>query len=126
MSAISNLRLLSAALKYERIKKMADLVEDDAVRILKSEIKKRREAISDYEKGGRPELAAKEQSEIEFIEKYLPAQMGEAEVKAKVQAILQGIEDKDNLGKVMGKVMAELKGQADGALVKKTVEELLK
>jgi hypothetical protein len=126
MSAVSNLRLLSAALKYERIKKMADLVEDDAVRILKSEIKKRREAISDYEKGGRPELAAKEKVEIEFIEKYLPAQMSEDDVRAKVQLILQGIEDKENLGKVMGKVMAELKGQADGALVKKIVEELLK
>jgi uncharacterized protein len=126
LSAVSNLRLLSAALKYERIKKMADLTDEDAVRIFKSEIKKRREAINDYARGGRPELAAKEQAEIEFIEKYLPAQMGEDEVRAKVQAILKDIDDKGNLGKVMGKVMAELKGQADGAMVKHIVEELLK
>jgi len=124
--AVSTLRLLSSALKYERIKKMADLTDEDALKVLKSEIKKRREAINDYEKGGRPELAAKEKAEIEMIEKYLPAQMEEAQVKVKVQAILQTLEDKDNLGKVMGQVMAELKGQVDGALVKKIVEDLLK
>lgn len=125
-SALSVLRLLSAALKYERIKKMADLTDDEAVKVLKSEIKKRRDAASDYTKGNRPELAAKEQQEVEFIEKYLPAQMSEAEIKTKVQEILASIEDKENSGKVMGKVMAELKNQADGALVKKAVEELLK
>lgn len=123
--AVSTLRLLNAAFKYERIKKMADLTDEDAIRILKSEIKKRREAINDYEKGQRPELVAKEKAEIVLIEKYLPAQMDEAEVRAKVQEIFQSLEDKDNLGKVMGKVMAGLKGQADGALVKKIVEDLL-
>jgi len=124
--AVSTLRLLVAALKYERIKKMADLTDEDVIKVLKSEIKKRRESISEYDKGGRPELAAKEKEELVLLEKYLPAQMGEEEVKNKVQAVLKTIEDKDNVGKVMGKVMAELKGMADGALVKKIVEELLK
>lgn len=121
--ALSTLRLISAVLKNERIKKMQDLTDEDAVRILKSEIKKRREAINDYTQGNRPDLAEKEQKEIPLIEKYLPAQMGEDELKIKIKAILQDMPDKDNAGKVMGKVMAELKGQADGALVKKIVEE---
>lgn len=124
--AVSTLRLINAALKYERIKKREDLIEEEELKILKSEIKKRREAINDYEKGQRPDLAAKEQSEIEFIEKYLPAQMDEAEVRMKVQAILETIEAKENFGKVMGQVMAELKGEVDGAMVKKIVEDLLK
>jgi uncharacterized protein len=124
--AVSILRLLSSALKYERIKKRAELTDEDTIKILKSEIKKRHEAISDYDRGGRQDLVAKETGEIEFIEKYLPAQMSEEDVRAKVQAVLDTIEDKSNLGKVMGKVMAELKGQADGVLVKKIVEELQK
>jgi uncharacterized protein YqeY len=121
----STLRLLSAALKYERIKKMQDLTDEDVIKVLKSELKKRRESIADYTQGNRPDLAAKEQEEIPMIEKYLPAQMGEAELKAKIQAILQNMADKENSGKVMGKVMAELKGQADGSAVKKILDELL-
>jgi uncharacterized protein len=121
----STLRLLSAALKYERIKKMQDLTDEDAIKVLKSELKKRRESIIDYTQGNRPDLAAKEQAEIPMIEKYLPAQMGEEELKAKIQVILQNQEDKENSGKVMGKVMAELKGQADGGAVKKILDELL-
>ena len=123
--ALSTLRLIMAALKNERIKKMQDLTDEDTIRILKSEIKKRREAINDYTQGNRPDLAEKEQKEIPLIEKYLPAQMGEDELKTKIKAILQDMTDKDNAGKVMGKVMAELKGQADGALVKKIVEEVI-
>jgi len=137
-NAMSTLRLILAALKYERIRKKADLTDDDAVKIIKSEIKKRKEAITDYAKGNRADLAAKEQAEIKIIEKYLPLQLSEEEVRAKVKAILDTLEDKDNAGKVMGKVMAEMKdpglgspreagqgGQADGALVRKIVEEEL-
>jgi uncharacterized protein YqeY len=124
--AVSTLRLISAALKYEKIKKMAELTDEDAIKVLKSEIKKRKEAIFEYEKGQRPELAAKEKAEMALIEKYLPAQMSEDDVRIKVQTILQSMDDKENMGKVMGRVMAELKGQADGTVVKKIVEELLK
>ncbi len=126
MGAIAVLRLLMSALKYERIKKMADLTDEDAIKVFRSEIKKRRDSIVDYEKGNRPDLVAKEQSEITAIEKYLPLQMSEDELKQKITQILETLEDKDNAGKVMGKVMAELKGQADGATVKRLVEEIIK
>ncbi|MCX6740625.1 MAG: GatB/YqeY domain-containing protein [Candidatus Parcubacteria bacterium] len=125
MGRIGILRLINAATKNERIKKMADLTDEDVIKVLKSEIKKRKEAIVDYTKGARQDLIDKEQAEIVAIEKYLPQQMGEDELRSKIAAIIEALEEKDNIGKVMGKVMAELKGQADGTLVKKIVEELL-
>lgn len=121
--AVSTLRMILAATKNERIKKMQDLTDEDVVRVLKSEIKKRNEAIADYNKGGRQELAAKEQSEIEIVAKYLPPQLSEEEIRKAIKEILQKIENKENMGKVMGAVMAELKGKADGSLVKKIVEQ---
>ncbi|MCX6744069.1 MAG: GatB/YqeY domain-containing protein [Candidatus Parcubacteria bacterium] len=124
-NAKSTLRLILAALKYERIKKMADLTDDDVIKIIKSEIKKRKESIVEYEKGKRQDLADKEQEEINIIAKYMPAQLSEDDVRTKVKAILESIEDRDNAGRVMGKVMAEMKGQADGTLVRKFVEEEL-
>ena len=123
--AISTLRMILAATKNERIKKMADLDDEDVIKVLKSEIKKRKEAISDYEKGNRNDLAEKEKEEIRIIEKYLPTQMSEDEIRNKVKEILAKLEEKENLGKIIGLVMKELKGQADGNLVRKIVEEEL-
>jgi hypothetical protein len=125
-SAVSTLRMLLAALKNERIKKMDDLDDEDTIRILKSEIKKRKEAISDYQKGERNDLVVREEEEIKIIEKYLPAQLSEEEIRQNVKAFLGQLENKENIGKVMGSVMKEFKGQADGNLVRKVVEEELK
>ena len=91
--------------------------------MIKSEIKKRREAIEEYNKADRQELVSLEEKELAILLKYLPEQMSEEAIRQKVQEILGQVTDKDNLGKVMGTVMAELKGQADGALVKQIVEE---
>jgi len=124
--AVSTMRLLLAALKNERIKKMADLTDEDVIKIIKSEIKKRKESIAEYEKGQRPDLADKEKRELEILNPYLPAQMDEGQIRSVVEKILTTMPDKENEGRVMGAVMAELKGQADGALVRKVVSELLK
>jgi len=122
---MSTLRLLLASLKNEKIKKMADLTDEDTIKIIKSEIKKRQEAIIEYQKGNREDLAAKEKQELSILNQYLPEQMSPEAVKTEVIRILSQLEDKDNIGRVMGAVMAELKGQADGSLVKKIVEEEL-
>lgn len=124
--ALATLRLVLAALKNERIKKMADLEDNDVIKVLKSEVKKREEAILDYQIGGRKDLVDKENAEIKIIEKYLPAQMSEEETRRRVKGIIKHLGDESNLGKIMGAVMAELKGQANGNLVKKIVEEELK
>jgi len=120
---ISTLRLLLAALKNEKIKKMADLTEEDIIRVLKSEMKKRKESISEYEKAGRQELADKEKKELAILEKYQPKQLSEDEVRTRIKEILVSLAERDNLGKVMGQVMAELKNQAEGNLIRKIVEE---
>jgi hypothetical protein len=71
-------------------------------------------------------LVVREEEEIKIIEKYLPAQLSEEEIRQNVKAFLGQLENKENIGKVMGSVMKEFKGQADGNLVRKVVEEELK
>jgi len=121
--AVSTLRLLLAALKNESIKKKGPLEEADIIKVIKSEIKKRKEAIFEYEKADRMELATGEKEEMIVLEKYLPQQMSEDDIRVKVKKIIEGLDDTANLGKVMGTVMAELKDEADGTLVRKIVEE---
>jgi uncharacterized protein len=123
VSAVSTLRLLLAALKNESIRKKGPLEEADIIKVIKSEIKKRKEAIFEYEKADRMELATGEKEEMIVLEKYLPQQMSEDDIRVKVKKIIEGLDDTANLGKVMGKVMAELKDEADGTLVRKIVEE---
>lgn len=123
VSVISTFRLLLAALQNEKIKLKTDLKEEDVIKIVKSEIKKRKESIEEYDKANRQDLADKEKNELNTLEKYLPEQMSEEEIKIKVLEVLNKLDDKDNLGKVMGQVMAVLKGQADGNLVRKIVEK---
>ncbi len=120
---VSTLRMLLVALKNEKIKKKEHLTDEDIIKVIKSEIKKRKEAIEEYNKAARQELASLEAKELEVLQKYLPEQMSEEMVRQKVQEILKGVSDKENFGKVMGVVMSQLKGSADGALVKQILEE---
>ena len=76
-----------------------------------------------FEKGGRPELAAKEKEELALVESYLPKQMSREEIVAAVEKILAGLADKSNAGLVMKAVMQELKGKADGKLIREIVKE---
>ncbi|MFC1598850.1 GatB/YqeY domain-containing protein [Patescibacteria group bacterium] len=123
-SVVSVLRMIKAALQNAQIQKKDKLGEDDVLKVLHSESKKRKEAVTEYDKAGRQELADKEKAELEIISKYMPAQMSEDQIKEKVKEIIKQ-QDTDNIGKVMGAVMQELKGQADGNLVKQIVEQEL-
>jgi len=124
---VAVLRMLSASLKNRQIEKGkdAELSEDEVVQILMRESKKRKEAVEAFKKGGRPELAEKEQSELAIIEVYLPKQMSRDEVAAAVEKILAGLPDKSNQGLVMKAVMGELKGKADGRMISEVVKEKL-
>lgn len=121
------LRMVKSALKNEEIQKKEKLSDEEIETVIKREIKKRKEAIELYQKGQREDLIQKEKAEIEILTNYLPEQMSEEEIKDKVEKIIQemGAEGKEDFGKVMGKVMTELKGRADGSLVSKIVNELL-
>lgn len=124
---VSTLRLIKSSIKNELINaKKETLPDDEVIKILRSEIKKRKDSIESYTQASRPELAEHEQREIELIERYLPAQLSEEQVRQKIAEVLATISDTSNFGKTMGVVMQALKGQADGALVKRVLEEQLK
>ena len=99
----------------------------DEVAILQTARKKRLEAAKAFRDGGRDEAADQEESEASMIEAYLPAQMGDDELKAIVEKALAdtGAASMADMGKVMGAVMPQVKGQADGNRVQAAVKELL-
>ena len=119
--------LLLAAIKQEEIDTQTTLDDDGVTAVLMKQAKQRRESIADYEKAGRPEMAANEQAELAIIESYLPQQMGREEIKAIAAEVIAelGVSDAKGMGQVMGKLMPRLKGQADGRLVNEVVRELL-
>jgi uncharacterized protein len=97
--------------------------DDETAEVLRRGIKKRRESVEAYEKAGRTERAATEAAEIKILEAFLPASMGADEIRTAVrEAIAGGAAD---MGKVMGAVMPQLKGRADGKLVNQIVREEL-
>lgn len=127
--SVGVLRLIKSAIQNEEIakkKKDSGLSEEEVLRIFLSEAKKRRDSIEVFTKGGRIDLAAKEQRELDFITTYLPKQLSEEEVKKIVQEVVASLgEGIPNFGAVMGKVMARVKGQADGTVVSRLVKEQL-
>lgn len=121
------LRSLKSALKNKEIEKQKDLEDADVMGVIQSQIKSRRDSVDMYEKGGRAELAEKEKKEIEILQKYLPEQMSEAEVRELVKKAIAdtGASEIKDMGKVMGSVMPQTKGKADGSLISRIVKEEL-
>ena len=125
------LRMLDAAIKnaeIEKRKKESGLSEDEIIEVAKRLIKQRKESSEQYEKGNRPELAAKEKKEAEILSGYMPEQLSGDKVREIVKQVITetGASSKADTGRVMGQAMVKLKGQADGNVVKKIVEEELK
>lgn len=112
----------------EELEKLSQLNDDEIVNVILGEIKKRKESIAQYEKGGRADLAEKEAKELEIIKKYAPEEMPESElrdvVKRKINE-MSGATMKD-FGRLMSLVMTEVKGRTGGDAVKKIIEEELK
>lgn len=100
-----------------------DLTDDDVVDVIRRGIKKRRESVEMYEKGGRQELADKERHEIVLLEKYLPAQASAEDIRAAVRAAIAA--GATNVGAVMGKVMPQFKGKAEGSTINTIAREEL-
>ena len=97
--------------------------DDETVEVLRRGVKKRRESVEAYEKGGRTELANTEKAEIKMIEEFLPPAVPPDEIRAAVRAAIQG--GASDIGKVMGVVMPQFKGRADGKLINQIVREEL-
>ena len=111
----------------EKLIELSKLTDEEMLEVISSEAKKRKDAIGQFEQGGRPELAEGEKKELQILTEYLPAQMGEDELKKIVEAAVKelnasGLRD---MGKVMGAVMPKVKGKADGEMVKKIAQQIL-
>ncbi|WP_368252072.1 GatB/YqeY domain-containing protein [Enterococcus sp. 2201sp1_2201st1_B8_2201SCRN_220225] len=121
------IRMLKASLQNEEIKVGHELNADEELTILSREMKQRRDSLAEFEKAGREDLSEKVKIEIAIVEKYLPAQLSDEEIR---QIVAQAIADTNatspsEFGKVMGAVMPKVKGKADGNQVNAIVKELL-
>lgn len=124
----SVLRLLLSAINYYEIQKGGagyEATEEDVLTVVQKEAKQRRESIEQFQNANRQDLADKEKQELEILQKFLPEQMSEEEVRKLVgDAIIQtGASTMQDIGKVMAVLMPKVKGKADGGLVSKLVRE---
>jgi len=121
------LTMVRSAIKNKKNEKKDKLSDDEVLAILGKEVKQRQDAITQYEKGGRKDLADAEKAEIEILKRYLPAQLSEEKIEEIVdQAIAKTkASSPADMGKVMGQIMPQLKGKADGAVVQKIVRQKL-
>lgn len=124
---VSTLRMLKSAIHNSEIQKKQELKDEDILAVIQSQIKSRQDSIALYEQGDRQELADKEKTEIEILKKYLPEQMGEEEIRDIVKKAITDTSAADiqDMGKVMGALMPQVKDKADGSLVSKIVKEEL-
>ncbi len=124
----NTIRMLEAAIKNVEIdKRGSELADADVLAILQRQVKQRRESIEQFVQGGREDLAEIERIEIAIIEQYLPRQLSREEVETRARAAIEqvGASGPGDRGKVMGMLMRELRGEADGSLVNAVVGELL-
>lgn len=124
---LSTIRMVRSAIKKAEIDQKNSLSEDEVLAVLVREIKQRNDAISEYKKADREDLVLKEQAELEVLSVYLPEPIAEDELRELIQRAIEslGVSSKKEMGKVMGVVLPQVKGRADGKKVSRLVQELL-
>jgi len=126
--ALSTLRMILSDIKYARIEKREELDEKDVFAVIQRGIKKRKESVDQYRRGGREDLVQKELKEIEILERYIPEKIsGEKLLQLIDKAIEEvGAKSAKDVGKVMRVIMTEHKGRVEGKEVQQIVTEKLK
>ena len=125
---LSVLRGLKAEIKNKQIElRLKDLTDEQIFGVIKSEVKKRKEAIEKFVEGSRQDLAAKEEAELKMLSGYLPPQLSEGEINEILAQVIQEVSASGpkDLGKVMKSAMARFEGRADGRAVNRLARELL-
>ena len=114
--------------KKKEYEKSASLTNEEIMEIVSSEVKKRRDAKKEFERGSRQDLVTKEEAEIKILSKYLPEQLSDDELRDIINKTLEeiGASEQKDLGKAMGAVMLKVKGKADGNKIIEIVKEALK
>ena len=124
---LSVIRLLKSEIRYKEIEKGSELSDDEIISVLSSSVKRHKDSIEQFEKGGREDLVAKEKAELEIIWEYMPKQLEEDELS---QIVDEAIKEANasvpsDLGKVMRIVMPKVKGRTDGKRVNELVSSKL-
>ena len=124
---LSTIRLLMSELKNAEIVKKESLVDDEVIEVVQRQIKRRNEAAEQYRKGDREELAEKEEKEAAVLARYLPEQLSDEELTRLIKEAIEatGATAPKDMGKVMGKLMPQVKGKADGKRVNQLTLELM-
>ena len=125
---LSVLRMMKSAVKLKEVEKMKPLEENEVIAVLNTLVKQRKDSVEQFRKGGREELAQKEESEIKIIEEYLPAAASEDEIRKAINEAVEetGAASMKDMGKVMKATLARLAGKsADGSRVSQMVKEKL-
>ena len=123
----STLRLLLAAIKNAEIAKRGSLDNPDILGVVAREVKQRNESIEAFKQGDRQDLVAREEAEMAILKEYLPRQLSREEVIVEARQVIEevGAQGPRDKGKVMSRIMAQLKGKADGREINEIVTELL-
>jgi len=124
----NSINFARAAIKQVEVDTRKELQDEDIVPILAKQVKMRRDALGDFERGGRTDLVNAYKAEIEVLQTYLPTELTEDQISEIVKATAAelGIDGgRQNMGKLMGATMPKVKGVADGSVVKKIIEEFL-
>lgn len=121
------IRAIKSAVKLSEIEAGKELADEDVHAVLQKAIKQRRDSIEQFKNGGRQDLVAVEEAQVAVLVRFLPAQLGEAEIAALVDEAVAatGAAGPKDMGKVMGALMPKVKGKADGGLVNRIVKAKL-
>ncbi|HEY3374837.1 MAG TPA: GatB/YqeY domain-containing protein [Candidatus Aquicultor sp.] len=124
---LGTIRFLNAELKNAEITKKEPLSDEEILEVIQRQIKRRRESIEQYRKGGRNDLADKEEKESAVLAGYLPEQLSDDELRTIIKGAVEqtGASTKREMGKVMAIVMPQVKGKADGRRVNEVASEFL-
>jgi len=125
---VSTLRMLLSALKNAELEEREELTEETELAVLSSYARRVKESITEFEKGGREDLVAKEKAELEIVMRYLPEQLNNEEIEIEVKKVIEDVkaEGAKDIGRVMGEMMKRFKGRVDGKSVNRIVSGLLR
>lgn len=121
---LDTVRFVLSQVKNAEIDLKREMTDEEIIKLLKKEVKNRQEAIEQYRQGGRDEIVAEEEAKLEVITAYLPAEMSDEDLRKIVEKHVALSEDK-NFGKIIGSVMADVQGQADGGRVSQMIKQVL-
>ena len=124
---VSTLRLLLSALKNERIQAQRELTDEEVEAATRRAVKQRREAIEQYQRGGRQDLVNAETEELAILQSYLPQELSEAEVEQAIRAVIEqkALSSSKDVGLVMKELMARYRGRIDGKRAQEIARRLL-